>query len=65
MNKLKHLILTTCFLTMPFFINEIFAQAPPPPHPGGPNSAPVSGLAILASLGVGYGIIRLRKIKKK
>jgi len=50
---------------MPFFINEIFAQAPPPPHPGGPNSAPVSGLAILASLGVGYGIIRLRKIKKK
>lgn len=64
MNKLKHIILTTCFLTIPFFINEIFAQAPPPPHPGGPNSAPINGLAILAALGIGYGVNKLRKKNK-
>lgn len=52
------IFLTFCFLTVPLFISEVLAQ-PDPPHPGGPNSVPINGLAILAAIGIGFGVRKL------
>jgi hypothetical protein len=60
-NKIK-LFLISCFLTLPFFMNETLAQ-PPPPGPGG-DAVPIQGLGILAALGIAYGVKKLRQKKK-
>ncbi|HOV10977.1 MAG TPA: hypothetical protein PLT47_07760 [Bacteroidales bacterium] len=57
----KKLLVTFLFLTVPFFIFDVLAQAPPPaPN----NSVPVHGLGILAALGIFYGVKKLRKNNK-
>ncbi|HNZ43379.1 MAG TPA: hypothetical protein PLI16_09515 [Bacteroidales bacterium] len=55
--KIK-ILLTLVFLSVPLFITEVLAQAPPPAPSG--NSVPINGLGILAALGIGYGIKKLR-----
>ncbi|HNW90218.1 MAG TPA: hypothetical protein PKN48_11200 [Bacteroidales bacterium] len=60
-NKIT-ILLTACLLILPFFVNEIFAQGPPPPEPA--NGVPLDGLGFLAALGIIYGVKKLRDKKK-
>jgi hypothetical protein len=60
-NKIK-IFLISCFLTVPFFINEVLAQVPPP-QPS-EDFVPIQGLEFLAVLGIIYGVIKLIRNKK-
>ena len=68
------LILITILLVFPLFISQSFGDLPPDPGSGGPGGGdlPVgggsplgSGLFILLSLGVSYGLSKIHSFRKK
>lgn len=70
------LFLITLFIAFPLFINQSFGDLPPDPGSGGPGGGdlPVgggsplgSGIMLMLSMGITYGLnklYRLRNIKK-
>lgn len=67
------LFLITIFLAFPLFILQSFGDLPPDPGSGGPGGGdlPVgggsplgSGLIVLLSLGVSYGLSKIRNFRK-
>ena len=76
MQRLRKVLLALAFIFSGLFIFSAMADGPldnPPPPPGGGHGgggnsqgAPIDGgMGILIALGVGYGVWKLYKIRKK
>jgi len=49
------------FLTIPLFLDRVFAQVPPPQPQ---DAVPIDGLSFLAIIGILYGVKKLWQKKK-
>jgi hypothetical protein len=62
MNKRLAILILFAFA----FIMPIFATPPPPPPPPPDNGGPIEGgLIYLLAMGIGYGINKIKSLKKE
>jgi len=73
-NHFKKMILIIALVVSPFIVDLVNAQAPDTPGSGGSGGgqkmggggAPIgSGIALLLSLGTGYGLKKIYSLRKK